>query len=267
LDREDIDAVVIATPAALHYEVGKAALEAGKDIFMEKPLALNVVEAEELIRLADTKNKILMVDHILQYHPAVIRLKELIDSGELGKLQYIYFNRLNIGRLRREENILWSFAPHDISIILGITEKDPIDVRVFGEAYLQDGIYDTTITDLSFPNRLKSHIFVSWLHPFKEQKLVVIGSENMAVFDDTSQDEKLTLYPHKVQWIEHVPVAAKAEKIVVEIEKREPLKEAVLHFLQCITDRCNPKTDGFEALAVLKVVQRAQEYLDRRTVR
>jgi len=119
---------------------------------------------------------------------------------------------INIGRLRSEENILWSFAPYDISVILGITEKEPIDVRVFGEAYLQDGIYDTTITDLSFPNRLKAHIFVSWLHPFKEQKLVVIGSENMAVFGDTSQDEKLTLYLHKVQWIKQVPVAQRRRK-------------------------------------------------------
>lgn len=262
LKNNSIKAVVIASPAVTHYEITKAALLSGKDVFVEKPLALNVEEAKELIEIANSNNRILMVDHLLQYHPAVNKLKELIDSGALGKLQYIYSNRLNIGKLRSEENILWSFAPHDISVILGFVEKEPINVKVFGEAYLQDGIYDTTITDLSFPDKLKAHIFVSWLHPFKEQKLVVIGSKAMAVFNDMEPEEKLVLYPHKVEWVKQVPIAAVAEKEVVAIEKKEPLREACLHFLNCINTRQTPKTDGKEALAVLKVLQKAQERLD-----
>ncbi|OGX26052.1 MAG: oxidoreductase [Omnitrophica WOR_2 bacterium GWF2_38_59] len=263
LSDKTIKAVVISSPAATHYEITKAALLSGKDAFVEKPLALNINEAEELINTADSNNRVLMVDHLLQYHPAVNKLKQLIDSGSLGKLQYIYSNRLNIGKLRSEENILWSFAPHDISVILGFVEKEPISVKVFGEAYLQDRIYDTTITDLSFSDRLKAHIFVSWLHPYKEQKLVVIGSKAMAVFNDLEPEEKLVLYPHKVEWIHQVPIAAIAEKEVVDIDKKEPLREACLHFLNCIETRQKPKTDGKEALRVLKVLQKAQEYLDK----
>jgi len=258
----EFDAVVIATPAATHYEIVKAALLAGKDVFVEKPLALKIEEAEELIDLAEKKKKILMVDHILQYHPAVIKLKELIDKGVLGQLQYIYSHRLNIGKLRTEENILWSFAPHDISVILSLTGKQPEYVMTVGEAYLQDHIFDTTITHLMFQNQLKAHIYVSWIHPFKEQKLVVIGSKNMAVFDDLAKDEKLVLYPHKIEWIKQIPVAAQAAKEVISIDKKEPLKESCLHFLECIEKRTKPKTDGREALSVLKVLNQAQECLE-----
>lgn len=260
---KEISAVVIATPAELHYSMAKNALNAGKDVFVEKPLALKVEEGEELIKLAEEKNRILMVDHILQYHPAIIKLKELINSGSLGKIQYIYSNRLNIGKLRREENILWSFAPHDISVILSLVDEFPQKVSAFGEAYLQPGIYDTTITDLTFKHRLKAHIFVSWLHPFKEQKLVVIGNRNMAVFDDLSEEAKLVLYPHKVEWVGRVPIASKAQGETVIIEQKEPLREACLHFLDCLQKRTKPKTDGYEALAVLKVLQQAQQDLDR----
>ena len=263
LQDPDINAVAIATPASTHYEITKEALLTGKDVFVEKPLALNVAEAQELIVLANAHQRILMIDHLLQYHPAVLKLKELIDAGTLGKLQYIYSNRLNIGKLRNEENILWSFAPHDISVILKLVEKEPQKVRVFGEAYLQDTIYDTTITDLSFENKIKAHIYVSWLHPFKEQKLVVIGDASMAVFDDLEPENKLVLYPHKVKWIKQVPVAAKAEKEIIPIEKKEPLREACTHFLECVQHRTTPRTDGEEALAVLRVLNQAQEYLDR----
>jgi UDP-2-acetamido-3-amino-2,3-dideoxy-glucuronate N-acetyltransferase len=170
---------------------------------------------------------------------------------------------LNIGKLRTEENILWSFAPHDISVILNLVEKEPKHVRVFGEAYLQDGLYDTTITDLTFDDRLKAHIYVSWLHPFKEQKLVVIGNSGMAVFNDMEATEKLTLYHHKIEWIKRAPVATKAQKEIIPIETNEPLREACLHFLNCIEKRITPKTDAHEALSVLKVLQKAQEYLDK----
>jgi len=259
----DIQAVVIATPAVTHYTLVKEALLAGKDVFVEKPLALSVPEAEELAQLAESQQRILMVDHLLRYHPAVAKLKELIDNGRLGKLQYIYSNRLNIGKLRNEENILWSFAPHDISLILHLVQQQPVRVEALGEAYLLDNIYDTTITHLMFPNRITAHIYVSWLHPYKEQRLVVIGSGGMAVFDDTQKVEKLVFYPHKIEWIKQVPVANKAEKEVIPVEDKEPLREACLHFLSCVESRQKPKTDGWEGLSVLKILNQAQLSLDK----
>lgn len=258
-----VKAVAVATPAVLHYEIAKKALMADKDVFIEKPLALNVEEARELIEIAEKRQRILMVDHILQYHPAIIKLKELIYDGVLGKLQYIYSNRLNIGKLRNEENILWSFAPHDISVILSLVEELPKKVFSFGEDYLQDKVCDTTMTVLTFSNKLRAHIFVSWLHPFKEQKLVVVGDKNMAVFNDVEEENKLILYPHKVQWVHRIPVASKAQFQVVQLEKKEPLNEACRHFLECVRTRTKPRTDGNEALGVLKVLNQAQEELDK----
>jgi len=263
INDKNVDAVVVSTPAVTHYKIVKEALLSGKDVFVEKPLALEVKEAEDLVKIVDKSKRILMIDHILQYHPEVIKLKELIDNGDLGRIQYIYSNRLNIGKLRREENILWSFAPHDISVIMFLISKTPHKVTAFGEAYLQEGIYDTTVTNLSFSDKLKAHIFVSWLHPFKEQKLVVIGTKNMAVFNDVEEKNKLVLYPHKVEWVGQIPVASKAEAQVVSLESKEPLKEACLHFIDCITRRLQPKTDAKEALSVLKVLQQAQQCLDR----
>lgn len=259
-----VKTIAIAVPAVLHHEIAKAALLADKDIFIEKPLALNLTDAEELIKIANDRRRILMVDHILQYHPAIVKLKDLIHNGGLGKLQYIYSNRLNIGKLRREENILWSFAPHDISVILSLVEEEPKKVEAFGEDYLQEKLYDTTMTMMSFSNRLRAHIFVSWLHPFKEQKLVVVGDKKMAVFNDMEEENKLILYAHKVQWVHRVPVASKGEFEAIPLEKKEPLKEACKHFLDCVTTRTNPRTDGQEALAVLKVLHQAQIELDKR---
>jgi UDP-2-acetamido-3-amino-2,3-dideoxy-glucuronate N-acetyltransferase len=264
LANPSVKAVAIAAPAVVHYEIAKAALLAGKDVFVEKPLALNVTEAEELIVLARDRQRILMVDHILQYHPAIIKLKDLIYSGVLGKLQYVYSNRLNIGKLRSEENILWSFAPHDISVILSLVEEHPQKVEAFGEDYLQEKVYDTTMTMMSFSNRLRAHIFVSWLHPYKEQKLVVVGDKKMAVFNDIEEDKKLILYSHKVQWVHRVPIASRGDFEVVPLEKKEPLNEACQHFLDCVASRTQPRTDGKEALAVLKVLNEAQNELDRR---
>ena len=256
------DAIAIATPAESHYELTKKALLAGKHVFVEKPLSLTVDEGEELVQLAEEKQLTLMVGHILHYHQAVIKLKELIDEGELGKIQYLYSNRLNIGKIRAEENILWSFAPHDISVILMLLGEMPETVYATGGSYLQHQIPDTTLTTLDFPSGVKAHIFVSWLHPFKEQKLVVVGEKKMAVFDDVSQ-EKLLLYPHKIEWLQRVPVAAKAEAECVEIEMEEPLKAECQHFLECVGERVTPKTDGREGLRVLQVLEASQESLNQ----
>ncbi len=266
IQNPDIKAVVISTPARLHYEMAKEALLAGKDVFVEKPLALSAKEGEELVRLAEEKKKVLMVGHILQYHPAVEKLKELVLNGSLGKIQYIYSNRLNIGKLRTEENVLWSFAPHDISLILMLVGEEPKRVYAWGGDYIYKGIYDTTITILEFSNDVKAHIFVSWLHPFKEQKLIIIGTQAMAVFDDTTK-EKLFLYPHKIDWKEgKIPVANKAEYHVIPIEDREPLKVELMHFVECVLKRKKPLTDGEEGLKVLRILEQAQRLLINSTV-
>ena len=261
LRNPEIKAVAISTPSVTHYELVQKSLLAGKDVFVEKPLALTTKKGEELVKLADKENKILMVGHILQYHPAIIKLKDLISAGELGKIQYIYSNRLNIGKLRTEENILWSFAPHDISVILMLLEEEPLKVSAFGGDYINDGVCDTTLTTLEFKNGVKRHIFVSWIHPYKEQKLIVVGSKAMAVFDDVSK-EKLFLYPHKIEWQSgKIPIAQKAEYQVIPVKTAEPLKEELSHFLDCVLQRKPPITDGHEGLRVLKILESAETFI------
>jgi len=203
-----------------------------------------------------------MVGHILRYHPAVNKLKELINQGELGKIQYIYSNRLNIGKIRNEGNILWSFAPHDISTILFLLDEFPEIVFSTGGRYLQTKVFDTTLTSMDFASGVKAHIFVSWLHPFKEQKLVVVGSKKMALFDDVSK-EKLFLYPHKIEWEERLPVAYKAQAEPVSFQMEEPLKLECQHFLNCIEKRLTPKTDAQEGLRVLRVLHASQQSLEK----
>ena len=263
LGQEEIQGVVVATPAETHFTFVREALLAGKHVFVEKPLALTEEDGHQLVELAEQNQLTLMVGHILHYHPAVIKLRELIESGELGKIQYLYSNRLNIGKIRAEENILWSFAPHDISVILMLLGEMPETVYARGGSYLQRQIPDTTLTALDFPSGVKAHIFVSWLHPFKEQKLVVVGDKKMAVFDDVSK-EKLLLYSHKIEWLQRIPVASKADAEVVHLERMgEPLKAECRHFLDCIAKGQKPKTDGREGLRVLRVLQASQESLDR----
>lgn len=262
---ETIAAVVIATPAEGHADSVREALLAGKDVFVEKPLCLSVHEGAELVALAKKNNRILMVGHLLWYHPAVLRLKELIRTGELGRIQYIYSNRLNLGKIRREENILWSFAPHDISVILGLLNETPDGVLAQGGNYLHQHIADVTISLLSFPSGVKAHIFVSWLHPFKEQKLIVVGDRKMAVFDDLEKKDKLFLYPHSIDWKDNLPIANKADAQTVELEQGEPLRAECLHFLDCVATRTKPRTDGEEGLRVLSVLQRCQEALEQKS--
>ena len=258
LENPEISAVAISTPAVFHYKMVRSALLAGKDAFVEKPLALDVKEGEELVELAASQNRILMVGHILRYHPAILKLSELINSGALGRIQYIYSNRLNMGKIRTEENILWSFAPHDISVILALLNEEPNHVSCHGSAYLNKDVVDVTNTQLRFPSGVGAHIFVSWIHPFKEQRLVVIGSEKMAVFDDTAQD-KLVVYPHRVEWKGRIPTAVKAEKETVPLEPSEPLKNEVSHFLECIKSRNPPVTNGPEGLRVLRVLDACEQ--------
>ena len=256
----NIRAVALATPAVTHYELAKAALETGKDVLVEKPLAVEVKHGEELVRLAEAKGRILMVGHILRYHPAILRLQRLIQDGVLGKINYLYSNRLNIGKIRTEENILWSFAPHDISVMLSLLNEMPARVTCKGGAYLNNDVTDVTLSHFEFPSGVRAHIFVSWLHPIKEQKLVVVGSEKMAVFDDTV-DHKLVLYPHRVEWKNRIPTAVKAEGEPVALDGREPLRAECEHFLNCLDSRSRPVSDGKEGLRVLHVLDACQRAL------
>jgi UDP-2-acetamido-3-amino-2,3-dideoxy-glucuronate N-acetyltransferase len=264
LTRGEIGGVVLATPAVLHFEMAKRALEAGKDVFVEKPLALTVKQGAELVDISRQNRSVLMVGHILQYHPAVRRLKELINSGALGRIEYIYSNRLNMGKIRAEENILWSFAPHDISVLLALLGEEPQSVTCEGGSYLTHNVADVTLSQFSFANGVRAHIFVSWLHPFKEQRLVVVGSEKMAVFDDTA-DDKLVLYPHRVEWKERVPNAIKAEAEIVPLEASEPLRNECQEFLDCLASRRDPLTDGREGLRVLRVLNACQQSMESHT--
>jgi predicted dehydrogenase/acetyltransferase-like isoleucine patch superfamily enzyme len=257
-----ISGIAIAAPAALHGKLTREALEAGKHVFVEKPLALDVAEAEQLTELAERQDRRLMVGHLLQYHPAFIRLRELVREGGLGRLQYIYSNRLNLGKVRREEDILWSFAPHDVSMILSLVGQEPERVTAQGGYYLHNTIADVTTTHLAFAGGEQAHVFVSWLHPFKEQKLVVIGDQAMAVFDDGQPwPTKLQLYPHRIEWRESLPVPQRAEAQPVPVVEGEPLRLECQHFLDCIASGGRPRTDGSEGVRVLRVLTQASAAL------
>jgi len=260
ISRADIGGIVIATPAAMHGSMVKDALLADKHVFVEKPLALKEKEGRGLRDLAEKTGKVLFVGHILHYHPAIVKINEMIGQGELGKLQYIYSNRLNLGKFRKEENILWSFAPHDISIILSLVNEEPYSVKAFGSSILHPKITDTTLTHLKFSCGISAHVFVSWLHPFKEQKLVVIGDRKMVVFDDLApREEKLTVYPHNIVWQGTLPVPEKKEGIFIDLAPgwKEPLMMECRAFLDGIQGK-PVITDGNEGLRVLKVLEKAQ---------
>jgi len=263
LQNKNISGVVIATPAETHFYYAKEAMLSGKDVLVEKPLCLDEHEGEELIELAEKHAKILMTGHLLWYHPVILKLKAMIENGEFGRILYIYSNRLNLGKLRREENVLWSFAPHDISVILGLVGENPQFIQAQGGNYLHQQIADTTVTLLDFPSGIKAHIFVSWLHPFKEQKLVVVGEGQMAVFDDTLPwAQKLVVYPHSVEWNDNIPTAFKEEGKKIIVEKEEPLRTECLHFLECTQTRKSPRTDGKEGLQVLQTLNNCQKALE-----
>jgi UDP-2-acetamido-3-amino-2,3-dideoxy-glucuronate N-acetyltransferase len=261
LDDPGIQGVVIAVPAVQHYELVRKCLLRGKDVYVEKPLALHVGEGQKLVQLVADSGRILMVGHILEYHPAIVELKRLIREGHLGRIQYLYSSRLNIGKLRTEENILWSFAPHDISAILFLLDEMPTRVSAHGGSYLSPQIFDTTLTTCDFKNGVKAHIFVSWLHPFKEQKLAIVGGNKMAVFDDMEVERKLTLYSHRIDWVDRKPIAHKDAGQVLSLPNEEPLRRECEHFLQCIRTRNTPRTDGRSALRVMQILEACERSL------
>lgn len=263
-----IESVVIAAPAERHGALARAALAADKHVLVEKPLALDIREAEELCEIAAARGRVLMVGHLLQYHPVFLKLREIIAEGRLGRLQYIYSNRLNLGKFRREENILWSFAPHDISMILSLAREMPSAVSASGTSFLHKTVADVTVTHLDFPSGIAAHVFVSWLHPYKEQKLIVVGDRGMAAFDDLEPwERKLQLFPHEIAWREGMPEPRKAEATPVPVAPAEPLRLEIAHFLDCIRTSGQPRTDGHEGLRVLQVLQASEEAIrSNRTV-
>jgi predicted dehydrogenase/acetyltransferase-like isoleucine patch superfamily enzyme len=258
LEDVSIEGVAIAVPAAQHHDVAARALAAGKHVFVEKPLSLRTDEAEALCQSAEDAQRVLMVGHLLQYHPAFLAVRRLVDEGGLGRVQYLYSNRLNLGRIRREEDILWSFAPHDISMILSLVRAEPESVWAVGARYLHQSIADVTTTHLAFPGGERAHVYVSWLHPFKEQRLVVVGDRGMAVFDDSEPwTSKVVVYRHHIAWHEGQPDAVRAEAEPIPLEPEEPLRLECQHFLDCVANGTTPRTDGWEGLRVLRVLDRA----------
>ena len=261
LSDDSIKAVIVSTPAETHFEITKELLNSGKNVLVEKPITLKSEEAVILNDIAFGNNLVLMVGHLLLFHPAILKIKELLNEGKLGNLQYIYSNRLNLGTVRSEENILWSFAPHDISVIQFFTEDIPEDVYATGAIFLQKNIQDTTLTILKFKKNIHAHIYVSWLHPFKEQRLVVIGDKSMVVFEDSLKENKLKFYPKGIDIVNGVPVKREFDFINIEFNPQSPLELEQLHFAECIEKGTVPRTDGKNAIEVLETLERAQKEL------
>lgn len=261
LGDDAITGVALATPAETHADLAVRALRAGKDVLVEKPMALTVAEGESMASAARKQGRLLMVGHLLEYHPAMLRLREMVDAGELGRVNYIYSNRLNFGSVRTAENALWSFAPHDIALILRLAGVLPEAVVCEGGSYITAGLADVTVSCLRFVNGLRAHIFVSWLHPFKEQRLVVVGDRRMAVFDGTQKQSPLQVYDQTVTLDELEPVLHRNGVAVPELSAEEPLRAECSHFLARMDDRAAPLTDAESGLRVLRVLDACQRSL------
>jgi predicted dehydrogenase len=265
----EVQGVVVAASAASHHALAKALLEAGKDVFVEKPLALSAGHAEELVRIARRLDRVLMVGHLLLYHPAVRYLKGLVERGELGDLYYIYSQRVNLGKVRRDENALWSFAPHDLSVILHLLGTEPTDVVARGSAFLQGTVEDVVFVDLRFPGGRLAHVHVSWLDPHKLRKFTVVGSGKMAVFDDMEASEKIRIYDKGVDRGGQVVSYGDAltvrsgDIMIPKISLQEPLRLECQHFVDCVRDHRTPLTDGTSGLQVVRVLAAAQASLDQ----
>jgi predicted dehydrogenase len=262
-----IQGIVIATTGETHFELCSRALDAGKDVYVEKPFTLHVAEAEQLVAKADQLGRIIMVGHLLEYHPVVNRLKEMINAGDLGQIHYIYSQRLNLGTVREDENALWNFAPHDISVILYLLGKEAVDVSARGQCYLRNNIEDVVFLSINFADGTTGHIHVSWLDPHKVRKTTIVGSKKMAVFDDMESSEKLRVYDKGAKFSEDYNTFAEyvglrfGDITIPHINVGEPLKLECTHFIECINSRQQPLSDGRDGLRVIKVLEAAQQSL------
>lgn len=264
LENKEINCVCIALPAEMHYEYTKKSLLAGKDVYVEKPITLDIEEAEELVKIAKEKNRILMVGHLLHYHPAVMKIKSMIKEGKIGRIKNITANRLSLGIFRKQENVLWSFAPHDISVILNLCNGLPENVLCIGKDHITEGIQDVTNSILRFKD-IYVNINVNWLNPYKEQKMSIIGEKGMILFDDVSKENKITYFPQYIEYssdLNGFPIPVKNNGINIEVDiKESPLLLECKHFIHCCQKRETPITDGEEGLNVLKVLHKLQESL------
>ena len=268
LDDSELDAVVLATPVPTHAELAIRVAQAGKHCFVEKPLATNAADAERAVDAAAKAGKALMVGHLLEYHPAVRHLKELIDSGELGPLYYVYGNRQNLGKLRADENALWSLGAHDVSVILHLIGEEPEECLAHGESYVRDNVEDIVFCYLRFPSGIVAHLHLSWLDPHKERRLTVVGARRMATFDDMLIEGKLTVYDKGFDedtrsWGEYI--ARSGDIFSPRIANAEPLRVECEHFIECIRTGTTPRSDGHSGLRVVRVLEELQRSLDQRT--
>ena len=265
LDDPALDAIVLATPVPTHAALATRVLEAGKHCFVEKPLAQSVADAERAVAAADAAGKVLMVGHLLEYHPAVAKLKQIVDDGELGAIRYIYSHRLNLGRLRADENALWSLGAHDISVILRLADEEPHEVSARGECYMRPGIEDVVFAFLRFPSGLAAHLHLSWLDPHKERRFTVVGSRRMATFDDMELERKITVYDKGFDedadsWGEYI--TRTGDIWSPRVANAEPLRLEVAHFVECVREGRRPVSDGASGLRVVRVLEALQRELE-----
>ena len=257
----DISAYVVATPAETHYEVAMEIINAGCHVLIEKPVSLKIDEAYNLKKCAEDKNVNLMAGHVMLFHPAIKKMKEMISNGIIGDLQYIYSNRLNLGRIRSEENVFWSLAPHDISIFQYFIESQPVKINSTGGVFLQSNIHDTTMTILEYPENIKCHIFVSWIHPFKEHRLVVIGSQGMISFEDSLENKPLKLYSKGFDMSNKVPEKKDGPVKVIEYEKTMPLEEELKYFIRHLDGSPLEISNADNAIEVVDILVKASKSL------
>jgi predicted dehydrogenase len=264
LSDPELDAVAIATPVPTHAPLARRALAAGKHVFVEKPLAQSLADAEAVVADARDSDRTLMVGHLLEYHPGVERLKELVDSDELGKVHYIYGNRLNLGKLRADENALWSLGAHDVSVVLRLAQEEPVECHAHGESYMRDGVEDVVFCYLRFPSGLAAHLHLSWLDPHKERRFTVVGSKRMATFDDMAIERKLTVYDKGFEqdyrnYGEYIARSGDVWSPVVPND--EPLRLECRHFIECVREGATPRSDGESGLRVVRVLEELQRSL------
>lgn len=261
--KKDFDGFTIAAPAPLHYEIAKPLLENGFSVLVEKPMTLSAESSKELVEIAKKHNAQLMVGHVLLFHPAIRKIKELIDEGKIGQLYYLYSTRLNLGTVRTEENVFWSFAPHDISVLDYFVGQPAVEIESKGTKFLQKNVYDYTMTQLTYPGNVHAHIFVSWLHPFKEQRLVVIGSKGMISFDDSSAEKEIQFYDKHIDFAQGIPIKVENPTEIIPYEKMQPLTEELKYFVANL-DKKIEIADGQSGYEVVKVLEKAQELIDER---
>ena len=264
LGDDSLDAVALATPVPTHAELGHRVLEAGKHCFVEKPLGQSVEEAERVVEVARAAGRVLMVGHLLEYHPGVERMNDLIEAGELGDVRYIYSNRLNLGQLRRDENALWSLGAHDVSVILRLAAEEPYECRAVGESYVNEGVEDVVFCYLRFPSGLAAHMHLSWLDPHKERRFTVVGSKRMATFDDMELERKLSVYDKGFDedyssYGEYI--ARSGDIFSPHVPNEEPLRIECRHFLDCVRDGVEPRSGGESGLRVVRVLEALQRSL------